>query len=206
MRPVHIPLPNSVYGTKSNSQICLFVKDPKDDFKELNVHKDLGFKVKLIDIGKLKRGYSRFKERRSLLKEFDIFLCDSRVYFLLKKLLGKPFYVSKKYPLPLKFDYTKPEEIKQNIQQAVENSSHFHMTHGPNYTLRISREMATEEEILKNVFESLPSFVTHILKWGCDLKDLKTISIKGTNSIDLPIFNQLSEEEIHAYNTVQSSN
>jgi len=179
--------------------VCIIVKDPKEDFKELNIHKGLKFKVKVIDIAKLKMKFSRFQERRSLLKEFDIFLCDSKVYFLLKKLLGKPFYAGKKYPVPLKLDYSQPEQIKEEIIKTVEKSTIFHMTHGPNYTLKISRETAKEEEILDNFMEALPSFISHIIKWGISFGDLKCISIKGTNTIDLPVFNQISEEEILEY-------
>jgi len=73
------------------------------------------------------------------------------------------------------------------------------MTHGPNYTLKISREVNSVEEVATNFIEGLTNTIPHIMKWGVDLEDLKTISIKGTNTVDLPIFNQLSEEEIKIY-------
>jgi len=73
------------------------------------------------------------------------------------------------------------------------------MTHGPNYTVKISREIASEEEIYDNFMEILPNFIGHITKWGIDLKELKTISIKGRNAVDLPVYTQLTEEEMKAY-------
>ena len=126
LRPVNIPLTNSIYDSeKFNTRVCIFVKDPRSAFKELSMYSELPFKVKVIDVKKLKEKYSRFNERRNLLKDYEIFLCDQKIYMLLKKLLGKPFYVQKKYPVALKLDYTKPEEIKNQIVSHVEKSSKF---------------------------------------------------------------------------------
>ena len=168
VRPVNITIPNQIYGKKFNSRVCLFVKDPKSDFKDLGLKSDFDFKLKVMSIEKLKQKYSRFQERRNLLKEYDTFLCDSKIYFLLKKLLGKPFYVSKKYPLPIKLDYSKKDEIKETIQNSINNSTVFHMTHGPNYTIKISRAVSSEEEILQNylkVYFNSSNISINILKF-----------------------------------------
>jgi len=85
-RPQAIPLTNSIYGEKYNTRVCLFVKDPRSDFKDLEIHNNLPFKLKVLDIEKLKLKYSRFQERRNLLKEYDVFLCDYKIYILLKKI------------------------------------------------------------------------------------------------------------------------
>jgi len=171
MRPVSVHLPHSLYGEKFNTSVCLFVKDSRVDFKDLNIHKNLPFKLKVIDINKLKLNYSRFQQRRNLLKDFELFLCDQKIYMLLKKLLGKPFYVSKKYPLPLKLDYSNPEEIKKNIIENVERNTIFTMTHGPNYSVKIARAVSENEHILKNVTEGVAQVLSHILKWGVDFEE-----------------------------------
>jgi len=80
IRPVNIPLSQSLYGKKYNTQVCLFVKDPRSDFKELNLNADLPFKIKVLDIEKLKLKYSTFQERRNLLKQYEIFLCDYKKF------------------------------------------------------------------------------------------------------------------------------
>jgi len=73
------------------------------------------------------------------------------------------------------------------------------MTHGPNYSLKVARAVSSEAEILQNYHDAITHLVPHILKWNVDLEDLRTISIKGTNTIELPIYNHLTKEEIELY-------
>jgi len=171
MRPNTITVPNSLYGQKYNTQVCLIVKDPRSDFKDLNIHKSFPFKLKVIDIEKLRLKFSRFQERRNLLKENELFLCDYKIYMLLKKYLGKPFYTAKKYPVPIKLDYTKPEEIKEEILLHVNNSTNFYMTHGPNYSVKIARAVSSHEEILDNLKLGLSQALAHTLKWGVNFEE-----------------------------------
>jgi hypothetical protein len=171
MRPASITIPNSLYGSKFNTQVCLIVKDPKTTFKDLGIHSQLPFKLKVVDIQKLKLKFSRFHERRAMLKEYELFLCDSKIYMLLKKQLGKPFYSSKKYPVPIKLDYTKPEEIKHEIQHHVEKTTTFYMSHGPNYSVKISRAAEANEEVLENINDGIYQTISHILKWGVDFEE-----------------------------------
>ena len=171
MRPNLINLPHSVYGEKFYTRVCLFVKDPVSDFEDLNINKSFPFQFNVIDVNTLKLNYSRFQDRRNLLKEYELFLCDSKIYFLLKKLLGKPFYVHKKYPLPIKLDLSNPEEIKNTITSNVEKSTTFYMTHGPNYCVKISRATSSNEEILENINEGIYQTLAHILKWGANFEE-----------------------------------
>jgi len=73
------------------------------------------------------------------------------------------------------------------------------MTNGPNYSIKVARAVFENDEVVKNITDCCLSALPHILKWGVDFEELKSISIKGTNSIDLPIYNQLTEEEIKSY-------
>lgn len=171
MRPVKVELPNNLYGSKFNTQVCLFVKDPKSAFKDLNITSELPFKLKVIDIKTLKLKFSRFQERRNLLKEYELFLCDSKIYMLLKKLLGKPFYVHKKYPVPIKLDYSKPEDCKNEVLSHVEKTTNFYMTHGPNYSIKIGRAVSGIDEILDNINEGVHQVIAHILKWGVEFEE-----------------------------------
>ena len=171
MRPSAVSVPHSLFGEKFNTRVCLIVKDPSSDFKDLNIHANLPFKLKVIDINKLKLKFSRFAERRSLLKEYEMFFCDHKIYMLLKKHLGKPFYSTKKYPTPIRLDYTKPEEIKKNIINHVQKSSAFYMTHGPNYSVKIARAVSSNEEIMDNLKEAVYQTLSHILKWGASFEE-----------------------------------
>jgi hypothetical protein len=172
LRPVNIPLTNSIYNSeKFNTRVCIFVKDPRSSFKELGISSQLPFKIKVIDIKKLKEKYARFQERRNLIKDFEIFLCDQKIYMMLKKLLGKPFYVHKKYPVALKMDYSKPEWIKNSIMSHVEKSTKFYMTHGPNYTVKFARVVQDNKEIMENLMDAVVNTLPHVLKWGVELEE-----------------------------------
>lgn len=169
MRPVNIPLENSINGVNFNTRICLFVKDPKADFKSLEI--DFPFKVKVIDIQNLKMKYSRFQDRRNLLKQYDLFLCDYKIYFILKKLLGKPFYVHRKYPVPMKLNYENKEEIKNEIINHVEKSGVFYMTNGPNYAFKVARYTMDNNQVVDNVLGAAKNVVAHIMKWGVEFEE-----------------------------------
>jgi ribosome biogenesis protein UTP30 len=168
LRPTTINLTNPLYtNNKDTTRVCLIVKDPRSAIKDLNI--EFPFKVKIIDIEKLKLKYSRFNERRDLIKEYDIFLCDYKVYFLLKKLLGKPFYDAKKYPIPTKINPSDKNSILQEVSSKATTGTTFYMSNGPNYTLKIGRLTQTEKEIEENVKDAIKNTLPHLLKWGLDL-------------------------------------
>ena len=48
--------------------------------------------AKIIGVDKLKRNFKQFKDKRTLLKDYDVFLSDLRVYKMLPEILGKEFY------------------------------------------------------------------------------------------------------------------
>lgn len=194
IRPVLIPLKHSIYGKDFNTSVCLFVKDPKSDFKDLNI--EFPFKLKVIDISKLKLKYDRFEQRRNLLKQYDVFICDSRVYFLLRKRLGKPFYQAKKFPIGIGLDYEHPEALKEKIISQVESATFFHLTHGPNYSVKFSRVPMKNKESIDNGIEALTHTIPQIMKWDVALDELSSITIKGTNTVELPIYNHLKEDEL----------
>jgi hypothetical protein len=169
VRPVSVSIPNSIYSKKFNTRVCLFVKDPRSAFKDLNI--EFPFDVKVLDVEKLKLKYSRFQERRNLLKQYDFFLCDYRIYMLLKKLLGKPFYAAKKYPIPIKLDYNDTEALKSEVISHVETSTNFYMSNGPNYSVKIAREIMEEDAIVDNIIEAVKEVLPHILKWGIEFDE-----------------------------------
>lgn len=169
LRPVSVPLPKSINGESFNTRVCLFVKDSKADFKQLEI--DFPLKVKVIDVQGLKMKYSRFQDRRNLLKQFDLFLCDYKIYFLLKKLLGKPFYVHRKYPMPIKLNYENKEEIRSEVISRVENSGVFYMTNGPNYAFKVARYSMDNADIVGNVLGAVKNVIAHIMKWGVEFQE-----------------------------------
>ena len=70
--------------------------------------------AKVIGFDKLKRNFRQYKDKRALLKEYDGFLADLRVYKMLPELMGKEFYNRKKYPCPIKVHgFDSPSELQE---------------------------------------------------------------------------------------------
>lgn len=101
-RPQLVKLPHPFLTAEENSRVCVFVKDPQRAFKDQIASLDIPTIAKVIGYDKLKRNYKQYKDRRALLKEYDSFLADLRVYKMLPEVLGKEFYSHKKFPVPIK--------------------------------------------------------------------------------------------------------
>ena len=192
-----ISIKYGIYSEKFSSNICLIVKNPKSDFKDLEIK--FPFNLKVIDIEKLKLKYQKYEKRRELLKRYDLFLCDNRIKFVLKKLLGKCFYVSKKFPHPISLNYEDKEKIKNDIIKVVTESTIFHMNNGPIYNIKFGRFSMDNKENIQNFKQCVNQVIPHILKYDIPLDDLRSISIKGNNTIELPIFNHISENDLKIY-------
>ena len=78
------------------SPVCLFVKDPQREYKDLIAKEGIKFISRVVDIRHLKGKWKPFEARRMLLKENGLFLADERVVPLLPGLLGKVFFQAKK--------------------------------------------------------------------------------------------------------------
>lgn len=190
-----ISIKNGIYNEKYSSNICIFVKSPKSDFKELNI--EFPFNLKVIDIEKLK--YQTYEKRRELLKKYDLFLCDNRIKFVLRKFLGKCFYVSKKFPHPISLNYEDKEKIKNDIIKVVNESTIFHMNNGPIYNIKFGRFSMNIKENIQNFKQCVNQVVPHILKYDISLDELRNISIKGNNTVELPIFNHIKEDDLKVF-------
>lgn len=206
LRPVLLPVR---INSNARRRVCLIIRDPVEEWKDLNISfddvKDLD--VNIITYSSLKQEYFQYESKRNLLKQFDVFLCDSHLYMMLKKILGKCFYAAKKYPLAVKIDKKKEmsNETKQSIVNAAQNQI-FYMSNGPNYSVKAGFVEEDEKILLDKTVTAAKYTLAHILKWGVDIEQLKTISVKITNSIELPVFNQLTKEEIQIGKELLSEN
>ena len=82
------------------SAVCLIVKDPQREYKDLIAKEGIKFISRVVDIRHLKGKWKSFEAKRVLLKENGLFLADERVVPLLPNLLGKIFFKAKKYAIP----------------------------------------------------------------------------------------------------------
>ena len=197
LSPSKIDLPTGIYDLKYNSNICLIVKNPKSDFKDLNI--EFPFNIKIIDIEKLKTKYQQYSKKRELMKKYDLFLCDNRIKFVLRKLLGKCFYASKKIPYSISLNYEDKEKIKNDIIEIVNKSTIFHMNNGPIYNIKFGRFSMNLEENKENLKECIKQIVPHILKYDIDLDELRNISIKGNNTLELPLYEHIKEDDLKIF-------
>ena len=173
-----INLSEGIYNEKYSSNICLIVKNPKSDFKDLNI--EFPFNLKVIDIEKLKMKYQQYSKRRELMKKYDLFLCDNRIKFVLRKLLGKCFYVSKKFPHPISLNYEDKDKIKNDIIDIVNKSTIFHMNNGPIYNIKFGRFSMSLKDNLENLKECIKQVIPHILKYDITLDQYQIKSLRGS--------------------------
>ena len=155
--------------------------------------------MKIIDIDKLKTKYQQYSKKRELMKKYDLFLCDNRIKFVLRKLLGKCFYASKKIPYSISLNYEDKDKIKNDIIEIVNKSTIFHMNNGPIYNIKFGRFSMNLEENKNNLIECIKQIIPHILKYDIDLDELRNISIKGNNTLELPLYEHIKEGDLKIF-------
>lgn len=194
LRSVSIPIPHPIYAKKFNSQVMLVVKDPQRAMKEkLDT---LGLKdtplTKIIGISKLGKNYTQYKDRRELIRNFDLFLADVRVFNMLPERLGKYFYEKKKIPSLLNLD----DDPDTAIRQAI-SSTFIVASKGPIFCIKVARSSMTEKEVMENVqavIDALPNAIP-----GLEKEHIRRVEIKGQTTLALPVYNFLSQDEIQAF-------
>ena len=73
------------------------------------------------------------------------------------------------------------------------------MNNGPIYNIKFGRFSMKLEENVENFKKCVEQVVPHILKYDIDLDELRNICIKGNNTIELPIYQHLKEEDLKAF-------
>lgn len=149
-KPQMISIEHPFLTQDQNSRVCVIVKDPARAFKDQIADLDIPCIAKVIGFDKLKRNFKQYKDKRQLLKEYDAFLADLRVYKMLPEQMGKEFYKRKRYPCPIKlhgFDSSKALEAQLNSAAA---STFFTLGNGPNYSLRVGKTFQNAKDIGQN--------------------------------------------------------
>jgi ribosome biogenesis protein UTP30 len=95
--------------------------------------------AKVIGFDKLKRKFKLFKDKRMLLKQYDGFLADIRIYKMLPECLGKEFYDKKRFPCPVKLHGLEGSKQLQEKLNAATQATYFTLGNGPNYSVRVGR-------------------------------------------------------------------
>jgi ribosome biogenesis protein UTP30 len=197
-RPLQIPLPHS-FCAAGLTKACIFVKDPQRAFKDEIQSLKIPYLAKVIGYSKLKKNFKQYKDKRALLRQYDMFLADIRIYKMLPELLGKEFYAKKKFPCPIKVHGFEPEELQKQLNKAAK-CTYFIQGNGPNYSVRVGKTSQSPKEIAENIEQALPRALAYIGAFdGIKFSKVQSVSVKIGDSPELPIFNQLQKSEISSY-------
>lgn len=178
-KPYLIPLKHSLY---TDSEMCVFVRDPAKTYKRLIKDADLPNVKKVMGVTKLRNEWGQFEARRKLLNSYDLFVCDDAISLVLTRFLGKQFITTKKFPLGVKMG--PGHNIGTQISK-VRDSAAFYLTAGTVQSIPIARSSFTPAQIAENIQSAITNIVTHIpQKW----LNVRQISIRTANSVALPIY------------------
>jgi len=185
-------------------EVCLLVKDTaKEWIQELieKFPKQLSSIKKVLTLTSLRKKYSRFEDRRSLMHRFDFFLADDRILPMLGKELGKSFFQAKKQPVPIRI--TKKGSLPSAVEKCL-RGTFMVINAGTCITVKAGYTSMASTKLSENIQAVIKRAVTKIPRgWS----NVSSISIKTPKSVSLPIYNKTREqlEEIAKIAEVQSS-
>lgn len=193
-------MPKPFHSKKFDTRVCIFVKDPEADFRKQIADLDIPCVAEVIGFDRLKRDFHQFKDKRQLLKDFDFFLADIRIYKMLPDMLGKEFYSKKAFPCPIKVHgFDSADQLKSQLNSACE-SAYFMQGNGPNYSIKIGRASQDAKDIAKNCEGALGQILGYTCCWDMiDFTQISQISVRVGDSMELPVYNHLSAADLDAY-------
>lgn len=200
-KPRSLKVPHSIWNIDDDDDgntdvtICMFVKEGeiKENIKELieRFPKHMSCVKKVMGLDSLRRKFSSFEQRRTLLSQYDMFLCDDRILPMVGKAIGKNFFKQKKQPIPIQL--TGDRNVPNQIRQALK-STHWYLSEGTCLSVKagyLTTDKGKKNHIIDNILaiaRRLPEELPR--KWA----DVRCISIKTDNSTALPFYNKTPEE------------
>jgi len=181
LNPLWITLPHPY---REKTEICVFVKDPIEDYKPMV--KDIPGVTKVMAVSKLRANFKQYESRRKLRDTYDMFVCDDAVTLALRSLLGKTFFKSGKIPIPIKFDNKLHERMLR-----VPNSTFLTVPLGTSMSFCVGTTKQSAKDVSENVMKSLQHLHKRVA-W----KNIQSLSLRSSSSIGLPFFNQIVQKEV----------
>ncbi|KAI9635668.1 ribosomal protein L1p/L10e family-domain-containing protein [Dioszegia hungarica] len=180
--PVRIQLPHPPLPPPPTTSVCLIVKDPQREYKDLLASSDIKFVSRVVGVKKLKGKFKPFEARRALMKEHELFLADERVMGLMPELLGKIFYESKKVPIPVNL---KQKDLKKELAQAIASTYMIPST-GTQISIRIATlSSSSAAQTLENLLAAIPPAVA---AQNGGWENILSLGIKTSTSVLLPVW------------------
>lgn len=194
-----IKLQNPIYGEKYNSKFLFILSNELFD----NNEEELEFENwKFIKYDDLKKNNTEYKDKRELLKSYDLFFCERKISPLLKSVLGKNFYLKKKFPLPVFLDdflenkKINLEKFKGELESLTSFSTYLHLGNGAEFSIKVGRmDNSNDLDNLKNVLFAIKNVFLLFKEYGVKKNNFRRIFLKGESTESLPIYSYLSPEE-----------
>ncbi|KAG8944515.1 hypothetical protein FRC04_001737 [Tulasnella sp. 424] len=183
--PRVIPLAHPIVDPRKTS-ICLIVKDPQREYKDLLGKENIKFIGRVVGVSKLKGKFRGFEERRQLLTAHGLFLVDDRVAALMPKLLGSMWFKAKKQPLPVNMG---AKDLKSHLERAI-NNTFMNENKGHTVTVKVGHTLQSPKYILDNVCAALPNIIKHIDGGWSNIQNvyLTVPGPSGKSGVSLPLW------------------
>jgi len=140
-----------------------------------------------MSIETLQDDFKDFNDRKLLFDSFDAFICDDKLIERITRILGKKFKFQK-YVVPIRF--TKKMILKNVIN--VRDCVTFYLLPSKRLNVKIGTTSMNPEDIIDNIIEPIDYIVSKIpKKW----KNIQSLGIKTTQSIELPFYPSIINEE-----------
>ena len=200
-KPIRIEIPHPLVKVAASMdeeddnlqdvEACLIVKEESKPWVQEIVARfpsQLGCIKKVLGLQSLRVKHKSFTQRRELLDRFDVFFADDRILPMLTKALGGKFFEKKKQPIPIKL--TRKEALPFAIQKCL-SSTFMYLSAGTCVTVKAGNTAMPPAKLLANI-QSICSVVPTKVprKWS----NIRSISIKTTSSVALPVYNKTPEE------------
>lgn len=172
-------------------EACIIVKEESKEWVQEMVARfpaQLGSVKKVLGLQSLRTKHKDFAQRRKLLERFDVFFADDRILPMLTKALGGKFFEKKKQPIPVRL--TRKEALPFAVQRCL-RSTFMYLSAGTCVTVKAGSTAMPPSKLLANVeaiCSAVPAKVPR--KWS----NVRSISIKTSASVALPIYNKTPEE------------
>merc|ERR1711966_503078 len=143
---------------------------------------------KVLGLQSLRTKHGSFTQRRELLDRFDIFFADDRILPMLTQALGGKFFQKKKRPIPIRL--SRKEALPFAIQNCLK-STFLYIGAGTCLTVKAGNTAMPPSNLVSNVLSICSTVPTKVpRKW----LNIRSISLKTTASVALPIYNKTPEE------------
>lgn len=198
LKPKGIKLKHSINNLDLDDgepcKVCVFVKDNTIDESLLEKieAENIPHLEKIIPAKELKTTYKSFEARRKLWEKYELFLSDDYLITTLPKLLGKRFYGSAKFPIPIKV-YSKDktavsvQTLKNQILKVL-HSTYFIPPMGVN----ISLKLGSLKQDRKNLHDNLNTIINYLSRFPIRILQLK---LEASPSIPIYVNRKVHSDE-----------